>query len=346
MVKFIGVAQSQEKQSVRQSKIGVLLINLGTPEAPTYWSVRQYLSEFLSDPRVIESSPLIWQPLLQGVILSLRSQKTAKAYKRIWNTPTNESPLRLYSRLQAESLSELFEQDDIEIEWAMRYGMPTVKNAIQALLEKRVERLLLFPLYPQYSATTTATALDQCFRALMQFRRQPAIRSVPSFSKEELYIQALAALIRRHYENLPHRPEKLIISFHGLPKSYIDAGDYYDAECQATGEALRSELGMDDTEAPLTYQSRFGPAQWLEPSTQAVVKEFAQQGVKRIAIMAPGFVADCIETLDELGTELRESFYAHGGEQFSLIPCLNDSYEGIELFASLIRKELKGWLNS
>lgn len=328
----------------KSGKVGVIIINLGTPDATTYSAVRRYLSEFLSDPRVIETPKWLWQPILQGIVLTFRPHKSAKAYKRIWNTEHDESPLRHYTRLQAASLAEYFAPKGIEIEWAMRYGTPSVKGAIDALLARKCKKIVLFPLYPQYSATTTATANDQAFRALMHIRHQPAIRTVPAFADDDAYIQALATSLSEHLKTLPKPAQKIIASFHGLPLSYVQAGDPYQQECEKTVEALRKKLHLSEADLILTYQSRFGPAKWLSPSTEETVLSLVKQGIKSVAVITPGFLADCVETLDEIGTELREAFYSAGGEEFSLLPCLNNSPEGVSLLIHCIEREVVGWV--
>ncbi len=324
---------------------GLLLINLGTPDGTDYRSVRRYLSEFLSDRRVIEANPLIWRPILEALVLSLRPQKSGAAYRRIWNRTLDESPLRTHTRAQAEKLVPRFAADDIPVAWGMRYGTPSIASAIDELMTKGCDRLVILPLYPQYSATTTATANDQAFRALMRLRRQPSVRTVPSFPDHPLYIEGLAASVRRSLGRLDWKPDMLVGSFHGLPKSYVAAGDPYPQECERTMQALRVKLRLDAQLTPLTYQSRFGPAKWLEPYTAPTVVNLARTGVRRIAMIMPAFLADCIETLDEIGNELREEFLEAGGEKFCTIPCLNDDEIAIDMLESLARAELAGWLH-
>ncbi len=328
---------------VRPGTAGVLLVNLGTPDATDTRSVKRYLREFLSDRRVIEANPLVWQPILRGIVLNTRPRKSAANYKRIWNGPRNESPLRTYTRSQAEQLGARLEAERIPVEWGMRYGTPGTAAAIDRLIARGCDRLLLLPLYPQYSATTTATANDQAFRALMRLRRQPALRTVPSFPDDPAYIDALAAGVRRRLGELDWTPEVLIASFHGLPVEYVQRGDPYVTECARTMNALREALGMTPRELPLTFQSRFGPTRWLGPYTEPKVKKLAAAGVKRIAVLTPGFLADCIETLDEIGNEVREAFEHAGGEKFATVPCLNDSVEAIDMLERLVRRELAGW---
>ncbi len=323
---------------------GLLLINLGTPDGTDYRSVRRYLSEFLSDRRVIEANPLIWRPILEALVLSLRPQKSGAAYRRIWNRTLDESPLRTHTRAQAEKLVHRFVDDGVPVAWGMRYGTPSIAAAIEELMGQGCDRLVILPLYPQYSATTTATANDQAFRALMRLRRQPAVRTVPSFPDHPIYIDGLAATVRRTLGTLDWKPDMLVGSFHGLPQSYVAAGDPYPEECERTMRALRAKLGLDASLTPLTYQSRFGPAKWLEPYTAPTVVQLARSGIRRIAMVMPAFLADCIETLDEIGNELRHEFLQAGGEKFCTIPCLNDDALAIDLLESLARAELSGWL--
>ena len=327
------------------SRIGVLLVNLGTPEATDYWSVRGYLSEFLSDKRVIEINPLWWQPLLQGVILTSRPFRTGAAYRRIWCFYSNESPLRRYTRLQAaELVARWGTKRGVLVAWAMRYGRPSVAERLEYLAAGGCDRILVVPLYPQYSASTTATVNEAAFQALMRMRHQPAIRTVPSFPDHPLYISGIARRVRETLGNLDWEPDLLVGSFHGLPQRYVAAGDPYPAECERTMIALRQELVLPPERFPMTFQSRFGWEPWLMPYTADFVAALPAQGVKRIAVVAPGFIADCIETLDELGHELHESFFAHGGERFCLVPCLNDSAEAVRLVGALIMEELAGWM--
>lgn len=330
--------------SVAPSRVGVLLTNLGTPDDTGYGAVRRYLGEFLSDRRIIEAHPAIWQPILRGPILTLRPRRTGSAYRRIWNQERNESPLRTYTRAQGEALAERLAPDGVAVEWAMRYGTPSIASGIAALLRRGCDRVLLLPLYPQYSATTTATANDQAFRALMRLRNQPAVRTVPAFPDHPLYIAALARSVRETLGGLPFVPQRIVASFHGLPRTYVEKGDPYAAECTRTMTALRQALDMDETTMPLTYQSRFGPAQWLEPYTAPLIAGLPAQGITRIAVIMPGFMADCIETLDEIGNEVRSEFLAAGGTDFALIPCLNAAPAAIDLLEGLARQELAGWL--
>ncbi|GBQ63368.1 ferrochelatase [Ameyamaea chiangmaiensis NBRC 103196] len=333
-------------QPYGHGKCGVLLVNLGTPDAASVESVRRYLGEFLSDTRVIETSKLIWQPILRGIVLRTRPAKSLEAYRRIWNEDRDESPLRTYTRAQAELLSARLAADGVPVAWAMRYGAPSLGDAIATLMRQGCERIVSIPLYPQYSATTTATANDQAFRALMRLRRQPAFRTAPSFPDDPLYIRALADSVRDHVATLPTRPDLIVASFHGLPVQYVKAGDPYDAECRRTMVALRAALSLDEAQLPLTFQSRFGPTKWLQPYTAPFVEALPKRGIRSVSVIMPGFLADCIETLDEIGNELRHAFVAAGGEQLSLVPCLNDQPALIDLLEALARRELGGWLGA
>ncbi|MBO1360909.1 ferrochelatase [Acetobacter sacchari] len=325
-------------------RIGILLVNLGTPDDTSFVGVRRYLSEFLSDRRVIEAPPALWQPILQGVVLTTRPRRSAEAYRRIWDNSSNESPLRVYTRAQAEGLAQRFAADeDIVVAWGMRYGTPSVASAVDELLRAGCDRIVAMPLYPQYSATTTATANDQLFRHLMKLRRQPAVRTLPPFADHPAYIAALAESVRTAYAALPERPQMLVTSFHGLPNEYVRKGDPYREECERTVTALRASLSMNEDEAPLTFQSRFGPAKWLEPYTAPFISALPARGVTRIAVLMPGFMADCIETLDEIGNEVREEFMEAGGKELTLVPCLNDAVEAIDLLETLARNEMSGW---
>jgi len=331
--------------SVKAGKIGVLLVNLGTPDATSYWPMRRYLKEFLSDRRVIETNRVLWWFILNGVVLVRRPFASGEKYRSIWNEEKNESPLRTITGSQAEKVAAAFaSQHQIAIDWAMRYGSPSIASRIEALTEQGCDRLLVFPLYPQYSASTTATVNDKAFEALLTMRAQPALRTVPAYPDDPVYIEALAQSIRTHLANLDFKPEVILASFHGLPQSYVDKGDPYQAQCKVTADALRKVLGFDKKKFRLTFQSRFGAAEWLKPYTDKTVEALASEGVKRIAILTPGFVADCVETLEEIAQENKEIFLEHGGEKFSFIPCLNDSDAGIGVLTHVIKRELQGWV--
>ncbi|MBR0558972.1 ferrochelatase [Neokomagataea anthophila] len=324
-------------------RTGVLLVNLGTPDGTGYWAVRRYLSEFLSDRRVIEAPSFIWQPILQGPVLARRPFASGANYARIWDREENASPLRVYTKRQAELLKERFAQDDVPVAWGMRYGKPSIAQAVDELMDQGCDRIISVPLYPQYSATTTATANDQLFRALMRLRGQPSVLTVPSFPDHPLFIKGLEESVRRTLAGLSFKPQRLVVSFHGLPKICVEKGDRYRDECERTVSALRQALDLTEEQVPLTFQSRFGPMEWLQPYTSEFVSKLPEQGITRIAVITPGFMADCIETLDEIGNELREEFIEEGGEEFALVPCLNDDSAAIDLLEDLTRKALKGF---
>lgn len=330
---------------IKPRKIGVLLINLGTPDATDYWSMRRYLKEFLEDPRVIEANRIIWWFILNIIILAKRPFSSGEAYKSIWNTEKDESPLKTISRSQAEKVAkELSGHEEIIVDWGMRYGNPSTKSRIEALQQQGCDRILLFPLYPQYAAATTATACDKAFDALKEMRWQPSVRVVPPYYENPDYIEALADSIQDHIAEIDWQPEVVIASFHGLPKRYFMAGDPYHCQCAKTTRLLRERLRWDEDKLRLTFQSRFGKEEWLQPYTDETVENLAKQGVKNLAIVCPGFASDCVETLEEIAIEAGEIFKEHGGEKFTLIPCLNDSQDSIRVLNTVIKNELKGWV--
>ena len=317
-------------------RIGVLLINLGTPEAPEARAVRRYLAEFLSDPRVIELPKFAWKPILHGIVLRTRPRKSAEAYNQIW---TNEgSPLRVIAHRQAEALRN--RMPDLSIHYAMRYGHPGIAAAIERMAAEGCTRILTAPLYPQYCAATTATANDAVFGVLARMRWQPAIRTLPPYYDNPLYVDALAANLSRQLASLDFQPDRLLLSFHGMPVRTRELGDPYHDHCQETAGLLGKALGRD---VDVAFQSKFGRAKWLEPATDATLVRYVKEGVRRVAVAAPGFSADCIETLEELGIRGRHAFRQAGGEQFALLDCLNDSPESIALLEQLIARELAGW---
>jgi len=326
-------------------KIGILIMNLGTPEATSYWPMRRYLKEFLSDPRVIETNRALWWVILNGIVLTFRPSKSGHAYEQIWNKERNESPLKTITRSQSEQLTELYSGNaDIVVDWAMRYGMPPVKERIEHLKSLGCDKVLLFPLYPQYSATTTATALDKSYDALKQMRWQPAIRTVPPYHDDPAYIDALATSLKAHLKSIDYKPDVVVASFHGLPKSYLMRGDPYHCHCQKTARLLRERMGMKEGELIITFQSRFGTEEWLQPYTDKTIEKMASDGVKNIVVITPGFSSDCVETLEEIAIGVKEAFIEHGGENFSVAPCLNDSKASIRMLKQLIDRELSGWL--
>ncbi|HSA82990.1 MAG TPA: ferrochelatase [Geminicoccaceae bacterium] len=337
-----------EHPPVAPPRIGVLLLNLGTPDGTDYWSMRRYLREFLSDDRVIDVNPLLWRPLLHTVILTTRPSRSGTAYAAIWNRDKDESPLRTITRSQSEkvgaALAEAVPGQDLVVDWAMRYGNPSTGAVLKKMIDAGCTRVLLFALYPQYAAATTATAYDQAFRALMAERWQPAIRTAPPYHDEPRYIGALARSIEAHLSGLSWRPEVVLASFHGLPKRYLTLGDPYHCHCVKTARLLRERLGWGERDLRLTFQSRFGREEWLRPYTDETVRNLAADGVKNLAIVTPGFAADCLETLEEIAIGARESFLEHGGENFTFVPCLNDESDHIALLADLVRRELAGWI--
>jgi len=326
-------------------KIGILLVNLGTPDGTGFGPMWRYLREFLSDPRVIELPRLLWYPILYGLVLTTRPGRSGAKYRSIWNRERNESPLRTHSRAQSERLAGIFGSEPrIVVEWGMRYGSPSTKAAAQRLVDAGCDRIVMFPLYPQYSATTTATANDKLFRALMTMRRQPTLRSVPAYYNEPVYIDALARSIEAHLATLDFQPDVVLASYHGIPKPYSDKGDPYREQCLETTRLLRERLGWDETRLMATFQSRFGAQEWLQPYTDKTVEKLAKDGVGSIAVVNPGFSVDCIETLEEIAVEAREIFLHAGGRNFAHIPCLNASDDGMAVIETLARRELAGWL--
>lgn len=331
--------------SVANGKIGVLIVNLGTPDGTGYWPMWRYLREFLSDKRVIEWSRWLWFPILYGIVLITRPKKSGRAYAEIWNKDLDESPLRTITRNQSDKLATAFADDNrIVVDWAMRYGQPSIEYKLTVLKEAGCERILVFPLYPQYSASTTATVNDKTFEALMKMRWQPALRIVPPYHDDPLYIDALAQSIKTAIAKLDFEPEQVLASFHGVPQSYFAKGDPYHCHCQKTTRLLRERLGADGDKLKITFQSRFGPEEWLQPYTDKTVEALAKDGVKRIAVINPGFVADCLETLEEIAGEACEIFEENGGEHFAHIPCLNDTEGGMRVLEAVVRRELSGWL--
>jgi len=340
-----GTALPRDHPPVNFGKVGVLLVNLGTPDGTDYWSMRRYLAEFLSDRRVIEVSRAIWLPLLYGIILNRRPQKVGKAYEEIWNRELDESYLRTYTRNQSDKLGAMLaSQPDIVVDWAMRYGNPPIAERLEALQKAGCERILLFPLYPQYAAATTATVNDHAFRALMKMRWQPALRTVPPYHDDPVYIEAIANSITSHLASLDWEPDLVIASFHGIPQSYFDKGDPYHCQCQKTARLVREQLGWSKDKLMLTFQSRFGREKWLQPYTDKTVERLARGGMKRLAIINPGFVSDCLETLEEIAGEAGEIFHENGGENFTHIPCLNDGDDGMKVIEAVVQRELQGWI--
>jgi ferrochelatase len=345
MTSAVTIESAKAAAGVKPGRVGVLLVNLGTPDTADAKGVRVYLKEFLSDPRVIEDQGLIWKLVLNGIILSIRPARKARDYLKIWNTEKNESPLKTISRAQAEKLAAaISDHDHVVVDWAMRYGNPSIASRIDALTAQRCDRLLVVPLYPQYSAATSATVCDEVFRVLGKMRAQPTLRVTPPYYDDPDYIEALAVSIDAHLKTLPFQPELIVASFHGMPQKYVDKGDPYLAQCIATTESLGKRMGLDASKLLLTFQSRFGSDEWLQPYTDKTMERLAKDGVRRIAVVMPGFSADCLETLEEIAQENAEIFKHNGGEQFAAIPCLNDSEPGMDVIRQLVLRELQGWI--
>ncbi len=325
-------------------RVGVLLVNLGTPAATDYRAMRRYLKEFLSDRRVIEVNRVVWWLVLNLIILTVRPGRKGRDYEKIWNRERDESPLLTITRSQAEKLRSALDTSSVVVDWAMRYGDPSIAGRLDALVKDGCDRILLFPLYPQYAAATTATVCDEAFRALMRMRRQPTLRVVPPYYDDPVYIEALADSVQAALAKLPFRPEVILASFHGVPQEYVEKGDPYYDHCVETARLLRERLGLDDSQFMMTFQSRFGRAEWLKPYTDATVRSLAERGVKNLAVVTPGFAADCLETLEEIAGENAEIFRHAGGEHFAAIPCLNDSEGGMRVIRSVVARELQGWI--
>ncbi len=338
----------KDHAKIPSEKIGVLLSNLGTPDATDYWSMRRYLSEFLSDKRVIDYPRWKWQPILQGIVLSIRPFKSGAAYKTIWNNEANESPLMTITKDQVAAIEKGLKAefgDRIMVDYCMRYGNPSTKSKVEKLVAEGCAKILFFPLYPQYAGATTATANDEFFRALMDENWQPASRTVPPYFDDPAYVDALAQSVERAYAAAEKKPDILICSYHGLPERYLkEGGDPYHCQCQKTTRLLKERLGWDDTQIMTTFQSKFGPEEWLQPYTVEEVARQAEKGNKSIAVCAPAFSADCIETLEEINEEIKESFEHAGGEDFLYIPCLNADPLHIEALLGQIKRNLSGWV--
>ncbi|MEX0368842.1 MAG: ferrochelatase [Ruegeria sp.] len=333
---------------VKTGRVGILLANLGTPDDYSYWPMRRYLNEFLSDKRVIEYPAWKWQPILQGIILTKRPFSSGAAYKSIWNHDKGESPLMTITKDQTAKMAAAMQEqygDRVLVDFCMRYGNPSTKSKVRQMVAEGCDRILFFPLYPQYAGATTATANDQFFRALMDETWQPAARTVPAYFDEPAYIDALAQSIERAYAAMEAEPDILVCSYHGMPERYLTQGDPYHCQCAKTTRLLKERLGWGDDRIVSTFQSRFGPEEWLKPYTVDHVAELARQGNKNIAVVAPAFSADCIETLEEINEEIRESFEEAGGESFAYIPCLNDEDAHIAALAKVIGDNLRGWLD-
>jgi len=327
-------------------RIGVLLVNLGTPDATDYWSMRRYLKEFLSDRRVIEENRLKWWLILNFIILTVRPGRKGRDYEKIWNRDRNESPLKTITRSQSDKLDEILDKVDkrIRVDWAMRYGNPSIQSRLEALAAQDCDRILIVPLYPQYAAATTATVCDEVFRVLRRMRFQPTVRVAAPYYAEPVYIDALAASLNASIGKLAFKPEIIVASYHGMPEEYVAKGDPYLKQCSETTALLRKKLKLDESRLIMTFQSRFGTAEWLKPYTDATVRSLAERGVKKVAVITPGFSADCLETLEEIALENAEIFRHAGGESFAAIPCLNDTPAGMAVIRDVVARELKGWI--
>ncbi|GLK67852.1 ferrochelatase [Hansschlegelia plantiphila] len=331
---------------VKVGRIGVLLVNLGTPDGTDYWSMRRYLKEFLSDRRVIETPRVIWWPLLNGIILTTRPGRKGRDYASIWNRERDESPLKTITRSQSEKLaaSVASAAPQLMVDWAMRYGNPSMASRLDALQKAGCDRILLVPLYPQYAAATSATVCDKAFDALKAMRWQPALRVAPAWADDPVYIEAATTSLKQEIAKLAFEPDIVLASFHGVPKSYLLKGDPYHCQCHKTARLMREALGWDEKRFRITFQSRFGPTEWLQPYTDKTVEALAKEGVKNLAVCMPGFTADCLETLEEIAVENAEIFHHNGGANFAAIPCLNDSEEGMRVIEHVVRRELMGWI--
>lgn len=327
-------------------RAGVLLVNLGTPDATDYWSMRRYLKEFLSDRRVIEENRLKWWLVLNLIILSVRPGRKGRDYDKIWNKERDESPLKTITRSQSDKLDEVFDKIDkrIRVDWAMRYGNPSIRSRLEALAAQDCEKILVVPLYPQYAAATTATVCDEVFRALSRMRFQPTLRVAAPYYAEPVYIDALAASLNAALAKLTFKPEVIIASYHGMPEDYVAKGDPYLKHCGETTTLLRKKLKLGGERLIMTFQSRFGTAEWIKPYTDATVKSLAERGVKNLAVITPGFSADCLETLEEIAMENADIFREAGGQNFAAIPCLNDTAGGMAVIRDVVTRELKGWV--
>ena len=321
---------------VKFGKTGIILINLGTPDSTSWWDIRKYLKEFLSDKRVIELNPIIWQVILNLFILTFRPSKTAHAYKKIWRKETNESPLLYFTRSQASKLNIKIGTEKIIVDFAMRYGNPSIKSKLNMLKKEGCENIVILPLYPQYAAATTATVCDEVYRSLMNMRWQPSLQVIPHYESDPLYIDAITQSIRKKMASINWKPDLIISSYHGIPKKYFDKGDPYHCYCHKTTRLIKEKFKEIDIQT--TFQSRFGPQEWLKPYTDKTLESLPSKGVKNLLVICPGFASDCVETLEEINIQGREIFMENGGENFDLVPCLNDNDDHIKLFEKLVKK--------
>ena len=329
---------NKDHPQIKYGKTGVLLINLGTPDSTNWWDIRKYLKEFLSDNRVIEVNPFLWQIILNLFILTFRPSKTAKAYKEIWMKDLNKSPLRFYTEMQAKKISQRIANNNLLVDFAMRYGNPSIKSKIEQMHNKGCEKLIIFPLYPQYASPTTATVCDEVYRVLMKMRWQPAIQIIPHYESEPLYIDALVKSINKKIKEINWEPDLIVASYHGIPKKYFEKGDPYHCYCQKTTRLISEKFKQ--VKIVTTFQSRFGPQEWLQPYTDKTLETLPAEGIKKILVISPGFASDCVETLEEISIQGKESFEKSGGEKFEFIPCLNDNEDHINLLEHLINKNI------
>ena len=325
---------------VNFGKTGVLLVNLGTPDSTSWRDIRKYLKEFLSDRRVIEVNPFLWQIILNVFILTFRPSKTAKAYKEIWMNEENISPLRYYTIKQAEKVKSIISDESLIVDYAMRYGNPSIKSKMLDLQESGCENIIILPLYPQYAAATTATVCDEVYRTLMKMRWQPSLQIIPHYESEPLYIQAIVNSINQKLNSINWKPDLILASYHGIPKKYFDKGDPYHCYCHKTSRLIKEKFNKD---IPIltTFQSRFGPQEWLQPYTDKTLENLPKEGKKNILVISPGFSSDCVETLEEISIQGKESFLEAGGDNFDTIPCLNDNEDHIKLLVHLINKSIR-----
>ena len=328
----------KDHPKVEFGKTGVLIINLGTPDSTSWWDIRKYLKEFLSDRRVIEVNPVIWQIILNLFILTFRPSKTAHAYKQIWLKETNESPLLHFTKNQSDKLRKKIGNEKTIVDFAMRYGNPSIKSRLNNLKKQGCENLIILPLYPQYAAATTATVCDEVYRSLMKMRWQPSLQIIPHYESEPLYINALINSIEKKINEINWKPDLIVSSYHGIPKSYFEKGDPYHCYCHKTTRLMKEKFKK--VEIQTTFQSRFGPQEWLTPYTDKTLENLPEKGIKNLLVICPGFASDCVETLEEINIQGRESFIDKGGENFDTVPCLNDNEDHINLFAKLINKFL------
>ena len=336
----------EDHPKILKQKIGVIIGNLGTPDATDYWSMRRYLKEFLSDRRVIDYSPWVWKPIL-NLILLRRPFSSGEAYKEIWNIEENESPLLTITKAQAHKLRDKFKKeygDSVLVDFCMRYGNPSTESTLKRMVSKGCTKIVFFPLYPQYAAPTTATANDQMFKSLMKLNWQPSIRIVPPYFDNNDFIKAISTSIKTAYKKSKFKPQHLVLSYHGVPERYLMNGDPYHCQCQKTTRLIREELNWKESELTTAFQSKFGPEKWVGPATVDLVADLAKSGKESIAIIAPSFASDCVETLEEICGEISESFIEAGGKDFLYIPCLNDDKAHIDMFFKIIKKELLGWI--